>query len=219
MDKHTPTSDESMVTELLRESGALLEGHFQLSSGNHAAQYVQCARLLEDPRRAERVCRVLADRLRAVEDVGRVPPSDSRRTTDSTSMTDVVIGPAIGGILVAYELARALGVHALFAERAEGAMQLRRGFSLARRQRVWIAEDVVTTGKSSLEVADVVARHGAVVAGIACIVDRRPKDVSLPFPIVSALKMKIEIFPPDACPLCAQAVPVVKPGSRPGTAE
>ena len=198
MEKHSDMH-ETMVLELLRESGALLEGHFRLSSGNHAARYVQCARLLEDPRRAERVCAWLAEKIRST----------------AGSAAEVVVGPAIGGIVVAYELARALGVRAMFTERVDGAMTLRRGFSLCAGQQVWIAEDVVTTGKSLLETADVVAAHGGAVAGIACIVDRRPADVTLPFPIVSALKMEIEIFPPEACPLCAEGIPVVKPGSRP----
>ena len=210
MEKHLPSS-EVMMTEYLREAGALLEGHFRLSSGNHAARYVQCARLLEDPRRAERVCSLLAENIRQAE-----PDIERSRHMDAGAAIDGVIGPAIGGILVAYELARALGVRALFTERVDGVMTLRRGFSLSPGQRVWIAEDVVTTGRSSLEVADVVTANGAEVIGIACIVDRRPARVSLPFPIVSALKMEIEIFAPEACPLCAQGIAIAKPGSRPG---
>ncbi|MBN1859774.1 orotate phosphoribosyltransferase [Candidatus Bipolaricaulota bacterium] len=219
-----------MVAELLREAGALLEGHFVLSSGNHAGQYVQCARLLEDPRRAERVCRLLAERIRLSEsesgsgsgpglrsgsEIERPSLSDTDGAARPKIAVDSVIGPAIGGILVAYELARALGVRALFTERVEGGMSLRRGFALRSGERVWIAEDVVTTGRSSLEVADVVAAAGGEVAGIACIVDRSPETTALPFPIVSALKMSIEIFSPEACPLCALGRPVVKPGSRP----
>lgn len=213
MEKHSERHE--LVADALRASGALLEGHFRLSSGNHAAQYVQCARLLEDPRRAEQVCGQLAENiLRSAATLdNKLPP----RSGGARSPADVVIGPALGGILVAYELARALGVRALFTERVEGVMTLRRGFSLAPRQRVWIAEDVVTTGRSSLEVADVVISLGADVMGIACIVDRRPADLALPFPVISALRMEIDIFPPDACPLCAQGIPVVKPGSRPGS--
>jgi len=214
VEKHSDMR-ETMVLELLRQSGALLEGHFRLSSGNHAAQYVQCARLLEDPRRAEQVCAFIAEKIRSTASTGSSLCSGGGASGVPGSASDVVVGPAIGGILVAYELARALGVCALFTERVDGEMTLRRGFSLCAGQRVWIAEDVVTTGKSLLEAADAVAAHGAVVVGIACIVDRRPAGVALPFPIVSALKMEIEIFPPETCPLCANGIPVVKPGSRP----
>jgi len=126
----------------------------------------------------------------------------------------VVIGPALGGVVIAYELARVLGVRGIFAERKEGTMTLRRGFQIEDGERVLIAEDVVTTGRSSLEVAQVVRTYGAEVVGIACIVDRRVKESVLPFPVVSASRIQIPIYEPVDCPLCRRGIPLVKPGSR-----
>jgi orotate phosphoribosyltransferase len=180
--------------ELLRETGALLEGHFLLSSGLHSPRYVQCARFLQHPRHAERAGRALGE---AVRGLGPV---------------DVVVGPALGGILVAYELARAVGVRSLFTEREGERMTLRRGLEIRAGERVLIAEDVVTTGRSSGEVAEVVTSHGATVIGVACLVDRRAGD--LPWPLVSLVQMEIPTYAPDACPLCRQGIPLVKPGSR-----
>lgn len=187
------TSDQ--VLGLLREAGALLEGHFLLSSGLHSPRYIQCARLLQHPALAERACGALAEKVRALGAV------------------DAVVGPALGGIIVAYELARALGVRGLFAEREQGRMTLRRGFRIAPGERVLIAEDVVTTGRSSLEVAAVVDACGGNVVGVACLVDRRAQD-DLTLPLVSLVKMAIETHPPETCPLCRRGLPLVKPGSR-----
>jgi len=187
------------VLRLLRESGALLEGHFLLSSGLHSPRYIQCARLLQHPTLAEQACRALADKVRALGAV------------------DVVVGPALGGIVVAYELGRALGVRGLFTEREQGEMTLRRGFQIVPGERALIAEDVVTTGRSSLEVAAVVSACGGSVVGAACLVDRRSED-GLALPLVSLAKMAIETHPPEACPLCRGGVPLVKPGSRSGAA-
>lgn len=189
------TPDEALG--LLRECGALLDGHFLLSSGLHSPRYIQCARLLQHPALAERACGALADH---VQPLGPV---------------DGVVGPALGGIVVAYELARALRVRGMFTEREGGTMTLRRGFQLAPGERVLIAEDVVTTGRSSLEVASVVEAHKGRVVGAACLVDRR-LQADLAFPLVSLAKMAIETHSPDACPLCRQGVPLVKPGSRSG---
>ena len=183
------------VVELLREARALLDGHFLLTSGLHSPRYVQCARLLQYPDRAERACRALADRVRGL---GRV---------------DAVVGPALGGILVAHELARALGVRGMFTEREGGAMTLRRGFEIAAGERVLIAEDVVTTGRSSGEVGAVVAACGGQVVGVACLIDRRPQD-DLVLPLVALARLEIETYPAESCPLCRRGVPLVKPGSR-----
>lgn len=185
----------SEVHRLLRETGALLEGHFLLTSGLHSPRYIQCARLLQHPALAERACRALAEKVRALGEV------------------DVVVGPALGGIIVAHELARALGARGLFTERDEGRMALRRGFTIAAGERAVIAEDVVTTGRSSLEVAEVVAAHGGLGVGVACLVDRRAKD-DLALPVVSLVKMEIETYPPEECPLCRRGLPLAKPGSR-----
>ena len=184
------------VLELLVSTGAILDGHFLLSSGKHAARYIQCARLLQHPELAHRVCVALAERAR---NLGKI---------------DAVIGPALGGIILAYELARVLGVRGMFTEREVGKMSLRRGFEIHRGERVLIAEDVVTTGRSSLEVAQVVRTHGAEVVGIACIVDRRVAGEGMSLPVISATKMKIELYEPGDCPLCQQGIPPVKPGSR-----
>lgn len=184
------------VRELLRATGALWEGHFLLSSGLHSSRYIQCARLLQYPWHAETVGRALAAKVRGFS-------------------VDVVVGPALGGILVAHELGRALGVRALFAEREGGKLALRRGFSIAPGERVLLAEDVVTTGGSTLETAEVVASFGGTVVAAACIVDRRgPGAKDLPFPLFSLLRLELETYPPEECPLCQAGIPLEKPGSR-----
>ena len=189
-----PTERE--VLDALQTTGAVLDGHFILSSGKHAAQYIQCARLLQHPDVAQRVCQLLGGRARSFDPI------------------DAVVGPALGGIIVAYELARVLGVHGLFTERQNGRMTLRRGFEIKKGERVLIAEDVVTTGSSSLEVANVLMKCGATILGIACIVDRRRKDTELPLSLISAIRLKIDAFEPEVCPLCRQGIRAVKPGSR-----
>jgi len=189
-----PTEHE--VLEALQATGAVLDGHFILSSGKHAARYIQCARLLQHPDLAQRVCQLLGKRAQACGPI------------------DAVVGPALGGILVAYELARALGVRGLFTERQNGQMTLRRGFEIKEGERILIAEDVVTTGGSSLEVANALRRCDAEVLGIACIVDRRPEGTQLPLSLISAIKLKIDAFKPEDCPLCSQGIPTVKPGSK-----
>jgi len=189
-------STEQEVLQALQTTGAVLDGHFILSSGKHAGRYVQCARLLQHPDLAHRVCQLLGER------------------AQSFGAVDAVVGPALGGIVVAYELARALGVRGLFTERQNGQMTLRRGFKIEESERILIAEDVVTTGGSSLEVANVLTKCGATILGIACIVDRRPEDTELPLPLISALRLEIDAFEPEDCPLCRQGIPAVKPGSR-----
>jgi len=187
---------EGEVLEMLKKTGALLDGHFLLSSGLHSARYIQCARLLQYPDQAARVGKALAERARLLGEV------------------DVVVGPALGGIVVAHEVARALGVRAMFTERENTAMTLRRGFELRPGERVLIAEDVITTGRSSLEVAEVVQAQGGQAVGSACLVDRRGQERGLPWPGIALLKLHIENYPPEACPLCRQGAPLVKPGSR-----
>ncbi len=189
-----PTERE--VLEALQTTGAVLDGHFILSSGKHAGRYIQCARLLQHPDLAHRVCQLLGAR---VQSFGPI---------------DAVVGPALGGIIVAYELARVLGVRGLFTERRDGQMVLRRGFEIKAGERVLIAEDVVTTGRSSLEVADVLAKVNATILGIACIVDRTLNLGDLPFPVISAVRLEIDAFDPEDCPLCRKGLPAVKPGSR-----
>jgi orotate phosphoribosyltransferase len=185
-----PTSNIVRTEAALAETGALLEGHFQLSSGLHSDRYVQCARLLQHPDLASQAASALAARLDLA--------------------ADVVVGPALGGIVMAHEVARALGVRAIFAERKDGQLVLRRGFQLAPGERVLIVEDVITTGKSAREVAALVDAAGAEVAGYAALVDRRGSDL----PITALVAFDLQTWDPESCPNCAAGQPIDKPGSR-----
>ena len=190
------------VVDLLRESGAMLEGHFLLSSGRHSDRYFQCALLLQYPDRAAAALADTAARIRADIEAGKIA-------------VDAIVGPAMGGIIVAYELGRQLGLPAFFTERNEnGAMTLRRGFEAATGLRVLIAEDVVTTGKSSGESAAVLEDLGAKVTALACIVDRRARGAPIPWPVYAADVLEAADWETDACELCREGVPAVKPGSR-----
>ena len=181
------------VLDILKESGALLEGHFLLSSGRHSNRYCQCARLLQYPDKAEKVLSIVAEKIRDID-------------------FDVVVGPAMGGIIVAYEVGRQTGKPAIFTERVNGVFELRRGFEIKKGQKVLITEDVVTTGKSSLETIKVLEELGAEVVGICCIVDRGSSTID--YPIYSSIKLDIESYDPAECPLCKSGSPYVKPGSR-----
>jgi orotate phosphoribosyltransferase len=190
------------VVDLLRESGAMLEGHFLLSSGRHSDRYFQCARLLQFPDRAAAALEDVAARIRADMAAGKIA-------------VDAVAGPAIGGIIVAYELGRQLGLPAFFTERDEsGAMTLRRGFAVTPGLRVLIAEDVVTTGKCSGESAAVLEGLGAKITALACIVDRRARGEPVPWAFYAAAVLEAADWETDACELCRKGVPAVKPGSR-----
>ena len=188
------TRDE--VLDLFRRSGALLEGHFRLTSGLHSPGYLQCALVLSQPESAEALGRELAGRVR-----------DVRAT--------VVLSPAIGGIVIGHEVGRALGVRALFAERQDGQLTLRRGFTLSERDRVLVVEDVLTTGGSTRETIEVAKAAGAHVVGAASIVNRSGGNlVKFDVPLESLLDYSLPTYEPDKCPLCAQGLPVAKPGSR-----
>jgi len=187
------TKIKIMVLKELQESEALMEGHFLLSSGRHSNKYCQCAKLLQYPDRAEKVLRVVVEKLK-------------------DTPVDIVVGPAMGGIIVAYELGRQLCVPAIFTEREDGKMSLRRGFEVTKGQRVLITEDVITTGKSSLETIEVLKEYGVEIAGIACIVNRSVKP--LEYPIFEAISLDIESWEANDCPLCKQGIPYIKPGSR-----
>lgn len=180
----------------MRSGGALLEGHFKLSSGLHSDRYLQCALYLADPARAEAAGRQLAARLKGCA-------------------AQLVVAPALGGVVIGHEVARALAVPFFFTERQEGAMTLRRGFAVQPDVRVVVVEDVVTTGGSSREVKDVVERSGGVVVGFCAIVNRSgAENPFAPLPFTALLTIDVPTYPPDACPLCAQGIPVTKPGSR-----
>ncbi|MDR2493701.1 MAG: orotate phosphoribosyltransferase [Spirochaetaceae bacterium] len=186
----------------LRDSGAMLEGHFLLSSGRHADTYFQCAKLLQYPERAAAVLEPVATRIR------------SAMRNRSLALC-AVVGPALGGIIVAYELGRQLGLPALFTERdSNGCMALRRGFAVPAGGGVLIAEDVVTTAASSRETARVLEELGSRVAALACVVDRRAPDTPLEWPLYAACALEAATWAPEDCPLCARNIPWVKPGSR-----
>ena len=191
--------DAATLEHLLRQEDALLSGHFRLSSGLHSDTYVQCARFLRRPDLAAPAAAALAVQLEAA---GLKP--------------DVVVGPAMGGVVIGYELARQLRVPGIFTERdADGQMTLRRGFTIELGEKVVIAEDVVTTGKSTLEVAKVLRAMGAEVLAVASLIDRTGGKGGLDFPHFALLSVQAATFAPEGCPLCAAGVPVVKPGSRP----
>ena len=187
---------------LLKESGALLEGHFLFSSGRHGDTYFQCAKLLEYPDRAEAALGEAAGQIKAAMEEGKLK-------------IDAIVGPAMGGIIVAYELARQLGLPAFFTERDDsGVMTLRRGFEVRPGQNLLIAEDVVTTAKSSGECARALEGYGANIAGLACIVDRRAPGIEVSWPFYAACRIEAANWEADDCELCKKGIPLVKPGSR-----
>lgn len=190
------------ILDLFRESGALLEGHFRLSSGLHSNGYLQSALVLQHPRHAETLGRALAAL------VGPHEPT-------------AVLSPALGGIVIGHEVARALGVRAVFAERQDGALLLRRGFTLGPADRVVVIEDVVTTGGSTVETIDVAKAHGAEVVGAGSIIDRsggwtgwRDPSGSVHVPYHALVTLSLATWTESDCPLCKTGTPVVKPGSR-----
>jgi orotate phosphoribosyltransferase len=191
------------IVELLKESGAMLEGHFLLSSGRHSDRYFQCAKLLQYPDRAKA----------ALEDAAKKIGEDIK---SGKLKVDIAAGPAMGGIIAAWEIARQLAIPAIFTERDDsGAMTLRRGFEIQPGQNVLIVEDVVTTGKSSMECASALEAAGAVIAGLACVVDRRADGAQdIPWPFYPAVKLSAGNWDVSECGLCKQGIPAVKPGSR-----
>jgi orotate phosphoribosyltransferase len=189
------TRDE--LLDLFRKSGALLDGHFRLTSGLHSSGYLQCALVLQHPQHAESLGRAIADRTRPL------------RAT-------VVLSPALGGVVIGHEVGRALGVRALFAERQDAALTLRRGFIIGEADRVLVIEDVLTTGGSTRETMQVARAAGGQVVGAAAIVDRSGGAAArLDVPFAALLDIDLPTYEPDVCPLCAQGLPVIKPGSRP----
>ena len=183
------------LMDLLTASGVLQEGHFLLSSGLHSDRYLQCAQILQHPERAEKLGREIAEKF-------------------SGEKIDLIVGPAMGGIILAYEVARSAGCRGIFTERKDGEMQLRRGFGIEPGERVLLVEDVVTTGKSAREVLQVVEKEGGKVVGISSIVDRSPADLELGVPYRPLLRVEVEVYGPEDCPLCRDGIPLKKPGSR-----
>ncbi len=187
--------DSATVLDLFRKSGALLEGHFRLSSGLHSERYLQSALVLQHPELASQLGAAIAERTRHMDPT-------------------VVLSPAVGGIVIGQEVGRALGVRAMFAERQDGVLTLRRGFSLSPSDRVVIIEDVITTGGSTRETIDVATAAGASVLGAAAIIDRGNDATRLHVPLFALVQLDVPTYSADACPLCARGVPVTKPGSR-----
>lgn len=183
------------VLEVLKSTEALLEGHFLLSSGKHSNRYVQCAKVLKNPVHAEIVLKPVVEKVRDLS-------------------IDLIVGPAMGGIIVAYEMGRQLGKEAIFTERKDGEMQLRRGFEIKKGDRILITEDVVTTGKSTLEVKKLLEELGGIVIGVACIVDRRGAEEDLGIPLYSSVKLEIKSYDANNCPICEKGLKIEKPGSR-----
>ncbi len=183
------------VLNLFRKSGGLLEGHFRLTSGLHSERYLQSALVLQYPEFAETLGRELANRTRHLQPT-------------------VVLSPALGGIVIGQEVARGLGVRAQFAERQDGALTLRRGFLVGPSDRVLVVEDVITTGGSTAETAQVAQALGAQVVGAAAIIDRSGGQAKLDLPLQALVRLEVPTYQPDACPFCVQGLPVVKPGSR-----
>jgi orotate phosphoribosyltransferase len=188
-------SNRDQLIELFKESGALLEGHFRLSSGRHSAGYLQSALVLQHPTSAERLGAGIAALTRELR-------------------ASVVLSPALGGLVIGHEVGRALGVRALFVERQDGRLALRRGFTLTAADRVLVVEDVLTTGGSTRETIEVATAAGGQVVGVGSIVDRSGGSAQFDVPFKALLTIDLPTYPADDCPLCAQGLPIVKPGSR-----
>jgi len=186
---------EEQIVEILKQSGALLNGHFQLRSGLHSDHFFQAALLLQYPDKAETVCRHLAERFADTE-------------------IETVISPAVGGLIVGQEVARAIGCRAIFADKEDGELVLKRGFSLRPGEKVLVAEDVVTKGGRVQQTIDLVRSKGAEVVGVAVIVDRSGGSATFDVPFKSALKLELPTFDPADCPMCRQGMAIDRPGSK-----
>ncbi|HJR61406.1 MAG TPA: orotate phosphoribosyltransferase [Vicinamibacterales bacterium] len=185
----------SDVLDFFRQSGALLEGHFRLSSGLHSERYLQSALVLQYPEFASALGEALAARTRHLA-------------------ATAVLSPALGGIVIGQEVGRALGVRAIFAERQDRTLMLRRGFSLSSNDRVLVVEDVITTGGSTRETVEVATAAGATVIGAAAIIDRGRNDATLGLPFYALVNLEVPTYQPESCPLCVRGEPLTKPGSR-----
>ena len=183
--------------KILKETNALLEGHFILSSGLHSAQYIQCAKLLSNPKKAETICASLIEKIK-----------------NNFKNVDIILSPALGGIVVGYETGRQLQIQTIFAERLNSKLTLRRGFEIPENSNVLIVEDVITTGKSALECSEIVKSNKAKLVGYACIIDRSNTKVLIKEKIVSQIKFEIKTFRKDELPNELKNIPALKPGSN-----
>ena len=191
--------NQDQLLDLFRRSGALLEGHFRLSSGLHSPGYLQCALVLQHPAHAGVLGEALGSLVRELR-------------------PEVVVSPALGGIVVGHEVARALGVRAIFAERVDAELVLRRGFTIGDAERVLVVEDVLTTGGSTRETMQVARACGGTVVGAAAIVDRSGGHAELDVPLRALIKVALPTYQPETCPLCAKGLAIIRPGSRPTVA-
>ena len=183
--------------KILKETNALLEGHFILSSGLRSSMYIQCAKLLSHPKKAELICNSLANKIKK-----------------NFAKIDIILSPAIGGRVVGYEIGRQLSIETIFSERVDGNLVLRRGFNLAKGANVLIVEDVITTGKSALECSSIIKSYGANLIGYACIIDRSTKDSLIKESITSQVKIDIQTFNEKDIPDSLKKIKAIKPGSR-----
>lgn len=193
---------EQEVLEEFVKAKAILKGHFILSSGLHSDTYMQCARVLSDPMRGEKLCQALAQKI-----IARL----------GENFADIVVAPAMGGVVVGYELARQLKLPTIFCERVNGVFELRRGFELAAGARVLVVEDVITTGKSSLETYDLIKKFGAKIVAEACLIDRSGDDKleeKMQVPIIALAKIEVKTFDENNVPQELKNIPAIKPGSR-----
>lgn len=190
--------DKDAVLNEFRDAEALLEGHFLLSSGLHSEMYLQCARVMMDPARGARICSALADKI--------------RNTIDEK--IDIVVSPAMGGVVVGYEMGRQLGVHSIFTERVNGEFELRRGFEIPEGANVLMAEDIVTTGLSSKECIATIEKIGGNVVAASCLIDRSNGKVDVGVPLVSLIGLEVPAYEADNLPEHLQGTEAVKPGSR-----
>ncbi|MEG0381982.1 MAG: orotate phosphoribosyltransferase [Christensenella sp.] len=183
------------IISVFKEKEVMLEGHFLLTSGRHSDKYMQCAKLFQYPDVSEKICAQLAEQFSDIE-------------------INLVVGPAIGGIIMAYEMSRQLGVKNIFAERENGKMALRRGFSVPKGAKILVTEDVVTTGGSVKEVMTLLREMGAEVVGVGSVVDRSAGNVDFGVPFRAVLSMEVKSYEADKCPICKTDSPLIKPGSR-----
>jgi len=186
---------EQEILQIFKDAGALLEGHFKLRSGLHSNRFFQAALLLQEPKNAEIVCAELAENFK-------------------NSQISAVISPAVGGLIVGHEVARALGVRAIFADKENDNLILKRGFKIEKNEKILVAEDVITRGGRVQQTVDLVRKLGGEVAGIAVIVDRSQGNASFDIPHKSLIQLELEVFEPESCPLCAENIPIERPGSK-----
>jgi orotate phosphoribosyltransferase len=208
--------NEQEILQEFADAQAILKGHFILSSGLHSDTYLQCARVLMNPKRADRLCNVLAQKVvEALRSVSESQSGGGAKRGGRPPQIDLVVAPAMGGVVVGYEMGRQLGVDTIFCERENGEFALRRGFAIPKGSNILLVEDVVTTGKSSLEAVECIKMHGGKVIAEASLIDRSGgESKKMPFPLISLLTLDVATFDEKNVPPHLTEVPAVKPGSR-----